>query len=296
MEPTTRLTLPDGRLLAVDDVGDPAGWPVVYLHGTPDSRLARHPDDDLAAACGVRLLAVDRPGSGGSTPHPEATLCSIGRDIAALLDYLDLPGAALLGWSAGGLFALAAATVLGPRAQALSLVGPVPPVEAYADPAVVAALGPARRHFVEMAAELPAQELGEELAPYLVPEPLSTAIAVEHVLEGAGDVGRAELGSVPGATEHLALALAESVAAGFGGLAHDVALQLEPDLDLTAVEAPVRTTHGTEDPMSPPAVGAWLHVHLPRVTVEVVAGAGHHLIFPRWTSFLTGLVADARGG
>jgi pimeloyl-ACP methyl ester carboxylesterase len=296
VEPTTRLTLPDGRLLAVDDVGDPTGWPVLYLHGTPDSRLARHPDDGLAAACGVRLLAVDRPGSGGSTPHPEATLCSIGRDLAALLDHLGLEGAALLGWSAGGLFALAAATVLGPRAQAVSLVGPVPPVEAYADPAVVAALSPSRRHFVEMAAELPVRELGEELAPYLVPQPLSTTVAVEHVLEGAGEVGRAELSSVPGATEHLALALAESVAAGLGGLAHDIALQLEAGLDLAAVQAPVRTMHGTEDPMSPPAVGEGLHAHLPRAALEVVAGAGHHLIFPRWTSLLTALATDARGG
>ena len=45
---TTR-TVPVGehRALAVDDVGDPGGTPVLYLHGTPDSRLSRHPDDGL---------------------------------------------------------------------------------------------------------------------------------------------------------------------------------------------------------------------------------------------------------
>lgn len=295
MEPSACLTLPDGRLLALDDVGDPGGVPVLYLHGTPDSRLARHPDDDLAAACGVRLLAVDRPGSGGSTPNPEGTLASLGGDLSTLLDHLELEGAGLLGWSAGGLFALAAATVLGPRARALSLVGAVPPVEAYADRAVVDALGGSRRHFVEMAAELPAAELGEELAPYLVPQPLSRAAALEHVLEGAGEVGRSELGSVPGAAERMALALAESVRAGLGALAHDVALQLEPGLDLSAVSAPVRTMHGSEDPMSPPAVGAWLVAHLPDATVEVVPGAGHHLVFPRWASLLTDLAAAVRG-
>ena len=46
----------------IDDVGDPAGTPVVYLHGGGDSRLSRHPDDSIAAALGVRLLAVDRCG------------------------------------------------------------------------------------------------------------------------------------------------------------------------------------------------------------------------------------------
>jgi len=56
--------------VAVDDVGDPAGAPVLYLHGTPDSRLSRHPDDGLAAAAGARLLALDRPGYGATSPLP----------------------------------------------------------------------------------------------------------------------------------------------------------------------------------------------------------------------------------
>ena len=50
--------------LSLDDVGDPNGAPVVYLHGGGDSRLSRHPDDRIAAALGVRLLAVDRCGLG----------------------------------------------------------------------------------------------------------------------------------------------------------------------------------------------------------------------------------------
>ena len=33
----------DRHALTVDDVGDPAGRPVVYLHGGGDSRLSRHP-------------------------------------------------------------------------------------------------------------------------------------------------------------------------------------------------------------------------------------------------------------
>ncbi|MDD9372374.1 MAG: hypothetical protein PV358_19790, partial [Acidimicrobiales bacterium] len=73
MAPPTRtrsVALPGGRTLTLDDVGDPGGVPVVFLHGTPDSRLARHPDDGVAAACGVRLLAVDRPGYGGTSPTP----------------------------------------------------------------------------------------------------------------------------------------------------------------------------------------------------------------------------------
>lgn len=286
MEPTTRIDLPDGRILALDDVGDPAGRPVVYLHGTPDSRLARHPDDGLAAAAGVRLLAVDRPGAGASTPHPAATLTSLGEDLAALLDHLDLPSVALLGWSNGGLQALGAASALGARVDRVVLVGTVPPVEAYADPDLVAALGPGRQHFVELVRGMPPEELAAEMVHLLVPLPLTPEVALEHVLEMAGPVGRAELDAVPGAAARLAAALEGAVAQGLDGLRADLRLQVTPGLDLTTVAAPVTSVHGTDDGVSPPIVGEWLAARLPAASVVVHQGAGHHLLLPRWREVL----------
>ena len=288
------MDLPDGRRLAVDDVGDPGGIPVVYLHGTPDSRLARHPDDGLAASLGIRLLAVDRPGAGDSDVDPHATLTSVGEDLVVLLDRLEVEDVALLGWSAGGLFALGAASVLGDRVTAACLVGTLPPVEAYADPTVVAALGPARRPLVELAAEIPAGELAAEVAPYLVPDPITADLALEHVREQAGERGRAELAAVRDAEERLAAALVASVRGGRDGLRRDVELQLAPGLDLGSVRATVRTVHGTEDPASPPEVGTWLVRHLPKAVLDIVPSAGHHLLFPRWAELLGGLGRDAQ--
>jgi pimeloyl-ACP methyl ester carboxylesterase len=286
------LRLPDGRTLAYDDVGDPAGTPVVYLHGTPDSRLAR-PPDTLTAAAGVRLVAVDRPGAGDSDPNPAARLTSLGADVAALLDHLAVPRAILLGWSAGGLFALAAATTLGDRVAGVGLIASLPPVEAYGAPEVVAALGPARGGFVELAGEVPAPELAAEVALYLVPDPLTAESAREHVLESAGPSGRAALSSVPGAIEALVAGLQASVQQGRASLAHDIALQLEPGLDLRAVDAPVRAFHGTADPISPPEVGAWLVSALPNAVLDMLPDAGHHLLFPRWRGILRAVQRDA---
>lgn len=296
VEPPRLLTLPEGRILAYDDVGDPAGAPVVYLHGTPDSRLARHPDDSVAAAAGVRLIAVDRPGAGDSAFHPGARLASLGEDLARLLDELRLERTALLGWSAGGLFALAAAAVLGERVTAVGLVGSLPPAEAHDDPAVVAALGPARRAVVEMALELTPEELAAELVAYLVPHPLTAGLALDHVLESAGHRGRAELAAVPGAAEQLARALEASVRDGLAGLQHDLALQLERGVPLDRVRAPVRTFHGAHDGTSPPEVGTWLVQHLPNAVLDLVPDAGHHFLFPRWRGILRAVQRDGSNG
>ena len=286
--------LADGRLLAYDDVGDPVGLPVVYLHGTPDSRLARHPDDGVAAGLGVRLIAADRAGFGRSSRDPAGGLTHVSEDLGALADHLHLERFALLGWSAGGLAALAAAAGLGDRIRRVGLVGAVPPVEAYSDDTVVAALGPGRRAFAELAIEVPAAELAAELAPHLLPDPLTPAVAREHVLEAAGAVGERELAAVPGAAEQLATALVEATAAGRDGLVDDVARQLEPGLDLTRVAAPVTAWHGDHDALSPPAIGEWLAARLPRAEVVACPGAAHHLLFPRWSDLLMSLI-DERG-
>lgn len=286
------LRLPDGRVLAFDDVGDPGGAPVVYLHGTPDSRLARHPDDAVTAAAGVRLVAVDRPGAGGSDLHPGATLSSLGEDLCVLLDALAIDRAALLGWSAGGLFALAAAAVLAERVLAVGVVGTLPPVEAYAEASLVDALGPARRQVVDLAAEMAPADLAAELAPYLVPQLLTDELALEHVLDGAGQTGRAELALVPGSAAALARALQASVQHGLAGVEQDLALQLEPGFDLDAVQVPVRCFHGSRDRTSPPEVGAWLSSHLPSSVLDLVPGGGHHLLFPRWRGILRAVLRD----
>lgn len=74
------LWLSDGRQLMAADVGDPHGVPVLYAAGYGHCRLARHPDDGLAAAAGVRLVAVDPPGLGGSDPRPGYSLLTWARD------------------------------------------------------------------------------------------------------------------------------------------------------------------------------------------------------------------------
>ena len=61
------VPLSDGRSLGYDDVGDPHGVPVLFVHGAPDSRRARHPDDGIAGDLGVWIAAYQ---SQAAAPGP----------------------------------------------------------------------------------------------------------------------------------------------------------------------------------------------------------------------------------
>jgi hypothetical protein len=62
-----RVTLPDGDRISYVDLGPLTGRPVLYLHGTPGTRLMAAGLADAAEELGLRVLAPDRPGCGGST-------------------------------------------------------------------------------------------------------------------------------------------------------------------------------------------------------------------------------------
>jgi pimeloyl-ACP methyl ester carboxylesterase len=284
--------------LAVDDVGDPGGTPVLYLHGTPDSRLSRHPDDGLAAAAGVRLLAVDRPGYGASPPLPAGTDSAwpdaVAAAVVATLDSLGLAGpCGVLAWSGGALAGVALAALLGDRVAALGIVGGLVPRQAYDDPAVRAA-GAGRLGVIELANALPPGELGEAVAPLVAPYPCDLALAADHQAEQRDPAGMAELATVPGAAERLAAGLVEAVRPGLAGVAADIEAQARPlAVDLGRVAGPVRLWYGEHDTVTPPAFGEWYAAQLPQATLEVVPGAAHYLALTRWADLLRA-VAPAR--
>lgn len=283
--PVATHTVPVGsdRMVTIDEVGDRGGVPVVYLHGTPESRLARHPDDGLAAAAGVRLLAVDRPGYGWSSPLPRADRP---RALADALASLGVERAAVLAWSGGTLDALALALGAPDRVAALGVVSGVVPAEAFCDPDVRRA-SPVRHGLVDLATEVPPGELGSMVAPLLAPYPCDTALAAEHQAEQRTPSDAAEIASVPGATERLAASLVEAVRAGLDGVAADLEAQARPsDLDLAAIGCPTRLWYGSNDDVTPPALGRWLADRIPHARLEVVDGAGHYLVLTRWERLL----------
>ena len=96
-----------GRRLAIEQCGEPEGKPVFLMHGTPGSRLGPRPRAIVLHQLGVRLIAFDRPGYGGSDRKFGRTVADVATDVAAIADALELDRFAVLGRSGGGPHALA---------------------------------------------------------------------------------------------------------------------------------------------------------------------------------------------
>jgi len=141
-EPASLMTLRDGRTLAYLEVGHPTGTPVFHFHGHGSSRLEALALADAAAKASVRLIALDRPGIGFSSPKSGDRLLDWPADVAEAAERLSIARFAVQGMSAGAPYALACAHALSERITACSLVSAVPP------PGIALLAGPAMRRFV----------------------------------------------------------------------------------------------------------------------------------------------------
>lgn len=286
------LLLADGRTLGFDDVGDPDGTPVLFVHGSPDSRRARHPDDAIAARLGVRLVAVDRFGAGLSTVAPSGTVGTFADDAVALADHLGVERWRTFAWSAGAPFALAVAARHPARVARVAVAAGLVPFAAYERPGILDDADGGRWLVAELGEELGPAGMAEVAAPMLAPFPCPPELALEHVAEQADAARRAVFDAIPGLVEALAAGVADAVASGLEGLVRDLELQVEaPDVDWSAVAAPVDLWYGEADGTAPPAFGRWWADQLAWPELTVVDGAGHLVAITHWEQILTALVA-----
>jgi pimeloyl-ACP methyl ester carboxylesterase len=103
------LTMPDGRNVGFADFGDVGGTAVIWCHGGPGCRLEGATVAAEARRAGLRLVGIDRPGYGRSTPQPGRTIGGWVDDALAVADELGLDTFATVGVSTGGAYALALA-------------------------------------------------------------------------------------------------------------------------------------------------------------------------------------------
>lgn len=121
-------TLDNAHNIAYTEYGDPSGEPVLFFHGTPGSRLLAALFDTEATNAGVRLLAVDRPGSGHSEPWPDRSIRDAGTVATGVLDDAGVETTDLLAFSGGSQPAISTAVTHSDRVRNVDIVsGSTPP-------------------------------------------------------------------------------------------------------------------------------------------------------------------------
>jgi len=102
---TQVATLPNGRNVSYVDGGDMSGPVLVFWHGTPGCRASyRHVLEPVAKRCGLRLITIDRPGVGLTTPlpHTPRNVMDNVADVGPLLAKLGVSKFCVAGQSGGG--------------------------------------------------------------------------------------------------------------------------------------------------------------------------------------------------
>jgi pimeloyl-ACP methyl ester carboxylesterase len=279
------MMLPDGRTLAYTDVGARGGPVVMYSHGAPSSRLDLVIFEDALAAVDVRVISADRPGYGRSSHQPGRRREDWPTDVAALADYLDIEGFAVLGLSTGGQYALACAALLPHQVVAVGVVGGETD---FSWPG-------AWNDYPE--AEGTLMRIGD----------LSEAAAWCEARYGRDGSRFLEggMGGIPPADERaledeafatgLMATVGEAFRNGVEGYAQDVVIQGQPWLfDPGSITAQVWIYHGEADTLTPVAHGRHTASLIPGCHLELWPDEGHLSIISRVPQLANDLVAPLR--
>lgn len=268
-----------GRTLAVQEYGDPGGPPVLVHMGTPNSRHLYGPIVADATARGMRLIGYDRPGYGGSTPHPGRTVGDCAADVRAICAELSIGRLAMWGISGGGPHVLACAALLPGLVTAAASLASLAPWGAagldyfdgmgeenaddfrlmVADPQAARAKTAKQRE--ETLAASPA-DVAEGLKTLLTPT--DAAVLTGALAEWLVSVGK------------------DGLAPGDEGLWEDSVAFAGPwGFDLAQIRVPVLLMHGKQDMFVPFGHGEWLASHIPGVEARLLTGDGHLTLLER---------------
>jgi pimeloyl-ACP methyl ester carboxylesterase len=242
------VTLPSGICLEVVERGDPAGLPLVLLHGVTDSWRSFEPLLRLIPPT-LRAFALSQRGHGRSSrPRDGYGYADFAEDLRAFLDSMELPRALVVGHSMGSLVAQRFAVDHPERVAGLVLMG--------AFQTLCGDLGLA--DFV--AAKI--EPLRDPISPAFAREWQESTLA-RAVPEQFLDLVVAETLEVPARVWH----------AAFG------AFLRTPDFshELARVGAPALVVWGDRDTYASRAQQEGLIAALPRAQLVIYAGAGHAL-------------------
>ncbi|KAL2802993.1 Alpha/Beta hydrolase protein [Aspergillus granulosus] len=292
----TNQTLPlcDGRILGFAEYGSPTGFPVLYFHGFPSSRLEGSGVDGNARRRGLRIISLDRPGYGLSTFKPNRRITDWPSDVKSLADHLRIPKFAVLGGSGGSPYALACAHALPhERLSAVGIFAGAAPWEAG-----IQHISPSRRILSWAAASSP-KALGVLFSGVIGASRWAATTSpvtrwLDTWLEKQESLEKSELSTKQRREEVLAMAF-EAFAQGPAAtvqeaslLSHDWGLRLE-DVAYNRIQI----WHGEKDANVPVEMVKYMTERLPNADLCVYKGETHYTLSRHIDEIFSELVPES---
>jgi pimeloyl-ACP methyl ester carboxylesterase len=235
----------DGRVIALEIVGDRAARPVLICHGLADSRLAAQWLRPAAEELGLCIIAPDRPGIGGTDRRQLTQLSDWAEDARLILDALRVDSAALLGVSGGGPFAAACAARMPQRVRSLMLVAPLGSPQWP-----TSGMAPGERLSLALARRSPAfGGWGLDRLAALARLKPELFLRLAATAQPAADIRALEAADL---RESFLTSYLEAFRHGSWGVAQDLRLLTQPwDFELGSISAPTWVRHGAADTTVP---------------------------------------------
>ena len=288
--PDRKFRLPDGRMLAFRIWGDPDGHPLLFLHGTPGSRLEFAIGHGSGRDLGLALVVPDRWGYGLSDVPRTPSLPTFAADMATLMDHLGHRRFAVGGISGGGPYASAVGACLPERVDALALVSPVGPI---ADAGCAAAISTLHRFCFTVLPDLPRVTAGI-FGAFRWSLERSPALAARLATFRGGRPDR-DLILRPEICTRLLASFREGLRPGMRGPITDLAMFSRPwGVDLERIAAPARLWIGTADKAVPLLAARALAQRIGGCSYEEMNGEGHLWVAANYARVLEWVVATRR--
>jgi pimeloyl-ACP methyl ester carboxylesterase len=273
----------DGRVIAVEVVGDHDATPVLLCHGLADSRLSAWWLEAAARELGLRVIAPDRPGTGGTDRRWLAQVADWADDAAVVMDALRVDSAALLGVSGGGPFAAACAARIPGRVRNLMLVCPLGLPEWPTD-----GMARGERLSLTLATRAPAFA-GWSLGRLAALARRSPDVFLWLAATNQPEVDIRALRQ-PEMRESFLICYLEAFRRGSGGNAQDLRLLTRPwGFDLGSITTPTSIHHGDADTTVPIQHARLYAEAIPGAQLQIYPGEGHFSILSHPRDILTAL-------
>jgi pimeloyl-ACP methyl ester carboxylesterase len=273
---TRAVVATDGRTLTIAECGDPDGFPVFSLHGTPGSRFAGQADSGAYATVGARVITYDRPGYGGSDRFRGRRVVDSVADVAAIADSLGIERFAVTGGSWGGAHSLAVAARLPERVTRAACVAGVAPFDmpgfdwfAGMDAVNIEEMGWALE-----GEDVLARGIERTAAGMLERVADDPAKLISDNVE-LSEADRAVMAN-PERHEMIRRMINEAFRHGVWGYVDDTLCLIQPwGFDVTEIRAPTRVLYGLTDVLVPRQHGEWLAHNVPNAEVVIDEQGGH---------------------